>query len=70
MIQIDYEITIFYKENFPKISLRGITPNPLARGAPLILSPPLDPLDDSSGGKYPHTPHVKKWDPSTIETNL
>ena len=70
MIQIDYELTKFYKVVFPKISLWGCFPeSPLGGSNNGVTSPP-DSLETIVGGGIPSTPHVKYWDPNTVATIL
>jgi hypothetical protein len=51
MVQIDYEITIFYKEIFQKNIFKGVAPTP-PPGAALqsVTSPPVDPVAIDLGG--------------------
>ena len=58
MVQIDYEITIFYKEFFPNISLQGRCPRiPRHRGdTKIVVSPLVIVVGDMGGDSPPHPP--------------
>ena len=69
MVQIDYEITIYYKAFFIKNSFQGrYPPTPAKGGLDINFHPPYS---YSGGGKPPHTPPlgygVQTWLNKTFE---
>jgi hypothetical protein len=68
MVQIDYEITIFYKAFFIKKFFQGRYPRTPTRGAWTIVTTPTRPPCNCSGGTSPPTPPVGVWGPNMTET--
>jgi hypothetical protein len=65
------KLKYFTTDFFQNIFFKGISPESLANGGgPLIVSAPLDTLEDNGWGEIPHTCPIVKWDPSMAEIGL